>query len=156
MSSFHKKWFQELALLIAFAGMAVVYTAPTKYKYGDVLMLCLWIGSAGWLLNYLKSEWATIRTGNFNAWTSARSAFSASAQWHLPILVQAMFLVYLWGMQFELGSLHKIFWGWGLYITAFCLSVRIGFERGYAFIGKVLILAGAVHLAYMYFDLWLW
>lgn len=117
MNHIQKKLPLKMILLMAFSGVFVVYTAPTKHKYGDALVFLYWVVSFGWSFGCLRI-WLRSSNEVVSAWSSAKNTVIEIFKWHPALFVQAILLLYLTGVGIESEKevLHKILWGGaGLY-----------------------------------------
>jgi hypothetical protein len=146
----------KIILLIAFSGMFVAYTAPTKHKYGDALVFLYWAVSFGWIFGCLRM-WLRPNNEMVGAWSSVKNAFIEIFKWHPALFIQITLLLYLSVMDIESEKevLHKILWGGLGYLAAFSFSARFGIFEAGRLSGMALVIAGSIHLFYMHWDMWM-
>lgn len=156
MDQIRGKWLLNIILLLVFSGVLVVYTAPTKHKYGDALVFVYLIGSVIWRFSRLKVSLASINAV-LNAADSTKNILVEVFKWHSALFFQAVLFLCLWGggIESEREFICKILWGVLAYIAAFSFSARFGIAEVGRFAGGALVAAGSVHLLYMCLDIWM-
>lgn len=127
MDQIRGKWLLNIILLLVFSGVLVVYTAPTKHKYGDALVFVYLIGSVIWRFSRLKVSFTSINAV-LNAVDSTKNILVEVFKWHSALFFQAVLLLCLWGggIESEREFICKILWGVLAYIAAFSFSARFG------------------------------
>jgi hypothetical protein len=140
----------KLFFLITLTAVLVFYTAPSKYKYGDALVCSYWTFFVWWFFECVRQILPLTSSINF-----LKNEASRLLRIHSVFIIQTIFILCLWviGVDIESEVLDKFLWGLAAYVSIFFIFTRFFGLNPALMIGSALVMAGLIHLCFMYIDI---